>query len=208
MQNTTTSTCDGLGRTISAANSTVTDPEASVYYLPALSAYDARGSVMASWAAGACKNTEGYVWEKASRATYDALGRKGDDHRSRQRRHHLYYSSPRTTRPSRIWLHKQVNPDGTWIEYTYDMLGRVTATLTSTGATTAASYDAGGRCVSATNPNGFTTSSTYDLLGRQLTAGGSGQSASQFVYNTLGWKLGSRTPTGSRAPTCSTSPVG
>ncbi len=83
-----------------------------------------------------------------------------------------------------------MNPDGTWTKNTYDALGRVTATLASTGATTSAVYDAGGRVTSVTNANGFATTSAYDFLGRQLSAGGSGQPASsQYLYNALGWKL-------------------
>jgi RHS repeat-associated protein len=144
---------------------------------------------MASWAAGACTDT--YVWEKATRATYDVLGRKltatapGSDA--------VHYDYTDSAHPAdNIWLHRQENPDGTWTEFTYDALGRVVSTLASTGVHTSSTYDKGGRCTSATNANGFTTTSTYDYLGRQTSAGGSGQPTppvSQFVYNTLGWKL-------------------
>ncbi len=68
-QSKVTTTYDGLGRTYKVENTTVSG-------LPARTAYDARGNVRAAWAAGACTTTEDYVLTKASRATYDELGRK------------------------------------------------------------------------------------------------------------------------------------
>jgi RHS repeat-associated protein len=181
VQSATTNTYDGLGRSISVHTSTVSGKDA-------LNVYDARGSVIAAWAAGACTEAEGYVLAKASRATYDDIGRKVTTTAPASDDTHFYYTDDNHATDD-IWLHKQVNPDGTWAESTYDDLGRVIATVTSTNANTAATYDRGGRVVSSTNANGFATSSTYDFLGRQLTVGAATKPSSEFVYNTLGWKL-------------------
>ena len=183
-QSTTSVTYDGLGRQISSDNTTVSG-------LAALSAYDARGNVVVSWAEGACSGSYSLtnaarVLDASNNPAYDALGRKqrsagpGDGFTT-----YTYTDDNR--------LLRQTNPDGTWAQSTYDAAGNVIATLNSNNATTSASYDEGGRCESSTNGNGFVTDFTYDLLGRCLTAGpdadNTSVSTSHFTYNTLGWKL-------------------
>jgi YD repeat-containing protein len=134
-------------------------------------------------------NTKGCVQDKATRATYDVLGRKVTTTAPGSDRAQFYYVNSDYAVDD-LRLHKQVNPDDTWTEFTYGKLGRVTHTHTSTGATTNSTYDMGGRCVSSTNSNGFVTTFAYDHLGRQTAAGASGQPTfSEFEYNTLGWRL-------------------
>jgi len=182
-ESTTTYAYDTLGRLISSNNNTVSG-------LPALTSYDARGNVVASWVEGACTGT--YDLLKAARVVntdgtpaYDALGRKtralaaGDTYAAT----YLYFDDGR--------VQQETKPDGTWTQFTYDEVGNVTATLLSTTATTSATYDLGGRCETSTNANGFVTSFTYDLLGRctHARAGAQGQPDSDYTYNALGWKL-------------------
>jgi RHS repeat-associated protein len=167
------STYDGLGRTITVANNTFSG-------LPSLTAYDARGNVVASWNPGVCAST--YDLNRSTRSVFDALGRRT------QSTDPGMASSTFTYTDDNMVL-RQTDPDGTWVQNTYDQVGHVTATLTSTGATTSATYDGGGRGISSTNGNGFTTNMSYDLLGRMVSNGAQGETASQFVFNTLGWKL-------------------
>ncbi len=191
VQSTTTTSFDGVGRTTSVHTSTISGKDA-------LNVYDARGNVLIAWAGGACTTAEGYKLNKAARTTYDAIGRKltatAPDSESTLFEY-SYVNPGEDGEPDEtvddIWLHKQVNPDGTWVENTYDVMGRVTSTLGSTGVTTSATYDLAGRVETARNGNEFTTTPQYDLLGRQTSVGGdSGQTGrSIFTYNTLGWKL-------------------
>ncbi len=192
---------DGLGRTISVDNSTVDGKNA-------LNVYDARGNVVISWAEGVCASTEGYVLEKGTRylfdhdndpntdeiPAFDAIGRRLASTAPDSDPALFHYSDPTEHPTDDIWLWKQVNPDGTYVKYTYDALGRVVATETSLGETSA-QYDLGGRVKSATNTNGFVTTSSYNYLGRILTTGATPDAQtppptySTFTYNNLGWKL-------------------
>jgi RHS repeat-associated protein len=173
---------DGLGRLIQTQDSTVSG-------LPALTAYDARGNVVAAWAAGACSGS--YDLAKATRnvngdntPAYDGLGQV------------LRTALPGTDPTAFTYtddnrLLRETKPDSTWTEYTYDANGNATQTMTSKSSPnqlTSAVYDYGDRRTSYTDGNNLTTTYSYDLLGRQITAG-AGAGTSAFTYNALGWQL-------------------
>ncbi len=164
----------------------------------ALNVYDARGNVVISWAEGVCDDTytpSGYTLNRASRAWYDALGRKTQSFSPDSKNAVGEERFTTYTYNDDGLLLRTTNPDYSWVENTaYDKCGRVTDTQFSTGdgtsATTSATYDPAGRLMTATNANGFETEFTYDHLGRQTAAGYAGFTAeSQFTYNTLGWNL-------------------
>ncbi len=195
-QNTVTSTYDGLGRIIDVDSGTTEGRKA-------LNVYDARGNVIRSWAEGVCATT--YEVNKATRTAYDALNRKvsviapgqDNDNKTKYVYKHSYFDPARGGEliyRDDGWLQRQTNPDGTYVEYTYDKCGRVTAAETSNGNTSTA-YDMGGRAVSSTNTNGFSIGAGYDLLGRQLSSG-PWSGFSQFSYNALGWRLKIQDPDG------------
>jgi RHS repeat-associated protein len=181
---------DGKGRRITAADSTMSG-------LPALSAYDAIGNVVASWAAGVAS----YADSKADRAlmadgvtpAFDAVGNalRATAAGNSAAATSTYTDDNRALRTTA--------PDGTWVEYTYDNLGSVTDTLRSNSATSGATYDMGGRCISATGENGLVTSLTYDCFGRATSARAGGQAASTTTYNSLGWALASMEADGTTA---------
>ncbi|MBU2604254.1 MAG: cell wall-binding repeat-containing protein [Actinobacteria bacterium] len=173
-----TNTYDGRGLLISTDDTTVSDRDA-------LTAYDARGQVVATWAGGTCTST--YDISKATRyldgttPAYDALGRvtktapPGDDPTT-----FTYHDDGR--------LLKKVLPDGSQETYTYDAGGNLTQTVSTKDGTSSATYDLGGRRLTQTSAAGLTTSFTYDLLSR-VTSAGAGSTASTYAYNTLGWQL-------------------
>ncbi|MHB0979948.1 MAG: DNRLRE domain-containing protein [Thermoleophilia bacterium] len=170
---------DGLGREITAAESTQSG-------LPALSAYEPRGNLVAQWEGG----LPSYTDDRATRhlladgsPAYDAAGRQ------------LRTTEPGSTSPS-IQTYtadgsvaRQTLSDGTYTDYLYDAAGNQTGATRSSGGTTSAVYDLGGRVTASTDENNLTTSYTYDCLDRQLTAGAAGSPASTQAYNTLGWLL-------------------
>jgi RHS repeat-associated protein len=171
---------DGLGRQITQADTTESG-------LPALTAYDARGNVVASWEGGVCSGS--YVLARATRhlnanltPAYDADGRVTATAEPGEG------STTFTYTPTGQVL-TETRPDGTSTTYAYDAAGNKTQEASTEEGTTNFTYDRGGRCLTVTNGNSLTTNMTYDLLSRQTSAGAQGQPASQFVYNSLGWKL-------------------
>lgn len=175
----TTSRYDGLGREI-------TNTESTQSGLPALSAYEPGGHLVAEWEGG----LPSYTDERATRhllpdgsPAYAAAGRL------------LRTTEPGSTAPS-IQTYtadghvaRQTLPDGTYTDYLYDAAGNQTQSTRSNGGVSSAVYDLGGRVTSATDENNLTTSFTYDCLSRQLSAGAGGAPASTKTYNTFGWLL-------------------
>jgi YD repeat-containing protein len=123
--------------------------------------------------AGACNGA--YTREKANRATYDVLGGKVTSTAagSNPTAYGYGYNVNGQTVDD-IWLHRQVNHDGTWTEFTYDVLGRVTSIASSTGAATGSTYDAFARATAETQTVGGVqvkvNTVTYDSLGWALTS--------------------------------------
>ena len=205
-QSTTDYTYDGLGRPILQSNSTVSN-------LPALTAYDARGDVVADWAGGACsgsyplvmatRNVNSDTYPNATPA-YDAIGRvlrstaAGDTTAATCE----YSVTDGGANPDTLSA-KETKPDGSWTEVTQDADGNVISTESSTSGgdpLSTATYDGLDQTSSFTvlpddQNRASTTDYDYDLLGRQTEATGEG-SPSQFTYNALGWQLHSTDPDG------------
>jgi RHS repeat-associated protein len=186
VQSTITCTYDGRGLEITRADSTVSGQ-------PALFTYDAAGNVVTSWRAGLTSYSQAsalrHVLADDSPA-YDALGRL------------LRTIQPGNAAPEISTytdtglLLRETNPDGTWVECTYDAAGNLTATLSSKGTTTGSVYDLGNRQISHTEENGLQTSYTYDCLDRRLSAAAAGQPATQFTSNVMGTLLTTIDPDG------------
>ena len=86
-------------------------------------------------------------------------------------------------------LVKVENPDGSWIEYSYDRVGNKTSVKTTNGKTTY-EYDALNRLVKVTDALGNETMYTYDSVGNRKSIINANDTITEYEYDKLNRLVG------------------
>jgi len=102
------------------------------------------------------------------------------------------YDYQGTTRPGKLW--KEINPDDTYTEYTYDAGGNVHTVKDPAGKTTTYEYDIFNRLTTVTQPGNVVTGYTYDRHNNLSTVTDAEGHTTAYVYDDLGRLIATTSP--------------
>ncbi|RLB17393.1 MAG: hypothetical protein DRG82_06580, partial [Deltaproteobacteria bacterium] len=107
--------------------------------------------------------------------------------------------------PGKLW--KQINPDDTFTQYTYDSSGNIAAMTDASGNTTSYSYDLLNRMTAVIQPGNAITAYTYDSQNNLTSVTDAENHTTAYVHDDLG-RLGAATSPDTGTTTYSYDPAG